>query len=178
VVEPEPQPDAQPSSAADPPVAAATRNDDGDAEKTAPALRDATAILARAVADEAEAAAARLRYRADRMVPIVPDGRILPLLEPAEAVLAMCPSAAIDRREPSSGGRPSGLAGNLYLTSNRLVLVGRLVVAVDLADIDDAVLSGERLLIAMRDGSGLTVDVEGPRLLRVQLAAARSALRP
>ncbi len=143
-----------------------------------PALRDADAILARATADEADAAEARSRYRLEGIRPVRADGRIARLLDPGEQVLAVHPSVALDRREPVlDARRVRGLAGSLYLTNRRLVLVGRHVLNFDLAGIDDVVPLGEQLHVAMRDGTGITLDVEAPRLLRVQIAAARSALR-
>ena len=180
MAQPEPSLDAQP-----PPVSESGAVHVGGASPAAgragesdPALRDADAILARTIADEADAAEARPRYRADGIKPVAPDERLARLLDPGERALAVHPSAALDRRESALARRPApGLAGNLYLTSRRLVLVGRHVLTFDLAEIDDVVLSGERLLVAMRDGTGITLDVEGPRLLRVQIAAARSALR-
>jgi hypothetical protein len=36
-------------------------------------------------------------------------------------------------------------------------------------------LAGERLLIVMRDGEGVSLGVAQPRLLRVEIAAARVA---
>ena len=79
---------------------------------------------------------------------------------------------------PRSNPYPAaGIAGDLYVTSHRLILVGRHTVTFDLADIADVVISGERLLLVMRDGSGVTLDVDQPRLLRVQVAAAREAAR-
>ena len=84
----------------------------------------------------------------------------------------------LDRRQPVLGSDvPCGLAGDLYVTSRRLVLVGRYTLSFDLADIEEAMLSGERLLFVLRDGQGASLDVDRPRLLRVELAAARAAAR-
>jgi hypothetical protein len=57
------------------------------------------------------------------------------------------------------------------------VLVGRLTVAIDLDEIEDAVVSGERILLVMGDGRGATLDVARPRLLRVEIATARAFAR-
>jgi hypothetical protein len=38
-------------------------------------------------------------------------------------------------------------------------------------------LSGERLLLVLRDGRGASIDVSQPRLLRVEIAAARASGR-
>ena len=144
----------------------------------AASLRDAAGIVARTDADEAAATEARLRYRAEGIAPVEPDEAILPLLDEGELPFAVRRSAALDRREPKVGAHPSaGIAGDLYVTSRRLILVGRHTVTFDLADIAEAVLSGELLLLVMRDGSGVALDVDQPRLLRVQIAAAHAPAR-
>jgi hypothetical protein len=144
----------------------------------APALRDATEILARADADEAAAGEARERYRRQPMAALEPDARIGPLLAPGEQVVAVRRSAVLNRRQALPGSdAPTGLGGDLYVTSRRLVLVGRLTLSFALADIEEAMLSGERLLLVMRDGQGASLDVGRPRLLRVEIAAARASAR-
>lgn len=144
----------------------------------APAIRDASAILARAHADEAAADRARETYRTHPLPTLEPDAGIAPLLGPDERVVAVRRSAQLDRRQPVPGAdAPLGLAGDLYLTCRRLVLVGRLVVSLDLGDIEEVGLSGERLLLALHDGQGMTIDVEQPRLLRVEVATARALAR-
>ena len=143
-----------------------------------PALRDAADILARAAADEAAADAARERYRAGKIPELAPDARIAPLLGEDERVVAVRQAAVFDRRQPVLGSDvPTGLGGDLYLTTRRLILTGRLTLAFELDEIEEAMLSGERLLLVMKGGQGLSLDVTGPRLLRVQIAAARAAAR-
>jgi hypothetical protein len=147
-------------------------------EDESAALRDAGSIVARADTDEAVASEARLRYRAEGIPPLQPDEAIRPLLGEDERPLAIRRSAALDRREPPLSPYPAaGIAGDLYVTSRRLILVGRRTLTFDLVDIADVVISGERLFLVMRDGSGVTLDVGQPRLLRVQVAAAREAAR-
>jgi hypothetical protein len=142
----------------------------------APALRDAAEILARALADEAAAHEARESYRTQPIAALEPDARIGPLLAPGEQVLAKRGSAFVDRRQPAPGSsEPSGLAGDLYLTSRRLVLVGPHPLAFDLGEIEEAMLSGDQLLLVMRGGQGAALSVAQPRLLRVDIAAARQA---
>ena len=144
----------------------------------AAALRDAAGILARAEADEAAADRARARYRRQAMAALVPDVHIAPLLTSDEQVLAVRRSALLDRRQPHAGSdAPGGLAGDLYLTSRRLVLVGRLTLSFDLDEIEEALLSGERLLLVLRGGQGASLAVAQPRLLRVEIAAARASAR-
>lgn len=144
----------------------------------APALRVAAAILARATADEAAADAARERYRTQGMPPHDADERIAPLLLPDERVVAQRRAVAFDRRRPvGDSDAHAGVGGQLYVTSRRLVLVGRLTLSFELTEIEEAVLSGERLLLVFHDGTGVALDTEQPRLLRVEIAAARAYAR-
>ena len=109
---------------------------------------------------------------------MVPDDRIAPLLGPGEHVLSVRRSVVLDRRRPpprSSG--PANLAGDLYVTSRRLVLVGELTLAIDLDEVEDAVVSGERILLVMGEGRGAALDVARPRQLRVEIATARAFAR-
>ena len=149
-----------------------------DAAGSDPAVRDADAILARAMRDEAAALEARERYRDREIEPMAPDAPIAALLVPGEDVLAERRSVLLDRREPPLGGTRCscchGLAGDLYVTSTRLVLVGQTVLEYDFDSISDMVVSAERLLLSMCDGSGITLDVDRPNLLRVEVGAARA----
>lgn len=151
-----------------------------DAPRSSPALRDADAILDRAARDEAAALEARERYRGGEMEPLEPDARIAGLLLPGEKVLAVGRDALLDRREPPLGGAPcpvgQGLAGDLYVTSARLVHVGRTVVEFDLDALRDVEISAERLLLILRNGAGIAIEVDRPRLLRVQIGVARTRL--
>ena len=142
------------------------------------ALTDASDIVDRAAADQAAADDARLRFRRDGLPALAPDERIAPLLEPGERVVAVRHAALLDRREPSPGTRlRPGLAGELYVTSRRIVLVGRVTLSFELDAIEDAVLSGERLLLVLREGHGVVLQVAQPRLLWVEIAAARGSAR-
>ena len=157
--------DGLPSAGADPREADAALGDAGD-------------IVARAAADEAAADAARARFRRQGLPALAPDERIEPLLEPGELLVAVRHAALLERRDPSPGERlTTGVAGELYVTSRRLVLVGRLTLSVELAAIADAVVSGERLLLVLRDGHGVALQVAGPHRLWVEIAAARASAR-
>jgi len=143
-----------------------------------PALRDAAQILALADADEAAADEARQRYRTQSMAALEPDARIAPLLRVGEHLVAVRRSAMLDRRQPALGSDAStDLGGDLYLTPRRLVLVGRRTLSFDLDGIEEVMLAGERLLLVMRDGVGASLSVAQPRLLRVEIAAARATAR-
>ncbi len=149
-----------------------------DRRADAPAIRDAAEILARAVADEAAAAQARARHRVQPLQVLEPEARIAPLLAPDEQVLAVRRSVMLDRYPSRSGSAvPVGVGGDLYLTARRLVLVGLVALSFDLDEIDEVGLSGERLLLVMRNGSSVSLDVAEPRLLRVEIGSARAAAR-
>ena len=99
-----------------------------------PAIRDAAEILARAAADEAEADRAREGYRTS---PIQPDHPRLP--DRGRPGSGRAPGRWFARLRSSSvagpqpdGGAPTGLAGALYVTSRRLILRGRMPLAIDL----------------------------------------------
>jgi hypothetical protein len=49
--------------------------------------------------------------------------------------------------------------------------------AIALEEIEEVGLSGERLLLVLRDGKGVWLEAPQPRLLRVEIAAARAAAR-
>ena len=51
------------------------------------------------------------------------------------------------------------------------------MVSVSLTDVQESSLAGERLLLTLRDGEGLTLDVDKPRLLRAEMAAVGQGLR-
>ncbi len=85
-----------------------------------------------------------------------------------------------------SGTRPSWMrvtprcrrGGDLYLTSRRMVHVGESSREINLVAIQESAVSLERLLLLdLTDGSDLAIEVDQPRLLRVQLAAARANAR-
>ncbi len=128
--------------------------------------------------DESSADAARARYRAEGVVAVAPDARIQHLLEAGEVLVAVRHAVVADSRAAADGVTvPPGVSGDLYLTSDRLIFAGGVFVAYPLGDVLEAVVAGEDVLLVMRDGVGLRVAVEEPRLLRVQIAAARATRR-
>ncbi|MGD0122977.1 MAG: hypothetical protein ABSC46_10505 [Candidatus Limnocylindrales bacterium] len=130
-----------------------------------------------AATDQATADEARLRYRRRGVGRIDADERIGPILEPDEQLVAVRRSAVVYRPEtPESGAALPGVV-DVYVTTRRLVLVGQDVHSFDLATVDEAVISNERLLLVLCDGVGLVLKVDWPRLLRVEIAAARAARR-
>jgi len=126
--------------------------------------------------DDEAASDARRRYRSHGIEPLAPDARISPLLTPGESVVAHHPSVGLARRLRSKEVESTvPVHGHLYVTSARLVHLcpGALTIALD--DIEDAALIGDRVLLVTRGGVGITLDADRPRLLRVQIAAARAA---
>jgi hypothetical protein len=145
----------------------------GASTEEGPALRDATAAAARAEADEREALAARERLRDEPLGSREPDAEVKRHLGPGEVVHDLRYSAIL--RPP--GDRALGYGGTLYLTSHRLIHIGQVTVNVQLSDIVETALAGERILITLRNGEGLSVDLDRPRVLRTEIAAALRGLR-
>ena len=139
-----------------------------------PALRDAATAAARAADDEEAAAAARDRFRIGPIPSIEPDVDVGAHLASGETVHALRRHAIL--RAPGGDGA-LGYGGTLYLTSRRLLHLGQVVMSVSLTDIEESSLAGERLLLSLRDGEGLALDVGQPRLLRAEMAAVGQALR-
>jgi hypothetical protein len=138
-------------------------------------IRDAEEILLRAHEDERDAVEARTRYRADGLPTIEVDGPAADRLRPNETVVDVRASALVSRHLRGDG--TDQFPGRLYVTTQRLMVVGHAPLDVELGGIDELALAGERLLVTLRDGTGLSIDASRPRLLRVQIAAALSAGR-
>jgi hypothetical protein len=155
-----------------PQAAAAAPVDAPDAVATL-AVDDATT----SADDETLAAEARVRFRQQGLVALQPDDAIRPLLGPGEWVFGWRREAMLDRRQPSTPEAREGVRGELYLTSHRLVLLGRPVVEIGLECIAEIGMAGERLFLVLADGSSAAIDVDMPRLLRVEISAARAAAR-
>ena len=156
--------------------AATTGSDGVQVEDTeAVAVRDAEAVLARALEDEREATRVRAQYRTQGPSYLDPDDTIDLELVDGERLFAVRPAAHVERHDPA--GRAIPHPGRLYLTTQRLVVAGAVPLSVRVADIREVALAGERLLVSLVDGSGLTLDVSWPRVLRVQIAAALIGLR-
>ena len=142
-----------------------------------PALRDARFIAARIAEDEAQADEARERYQAEGLPTIEADDRVTPLLELGEIPHGFHGNAMLEMGTTGvSGRRPVG--GSLYLTSHRLIHLGEQQTDVQLTTIEEMALALERLLLVrLNDGLDLALEVSHPRLLRVQIAAAKAAAR-
>jgi hypothetical protein len=142
-------------------------------ERGGPGLRDAEAIVARVNDDEAAAAAAR--RSADAGLPLVePDATIGPELRDGERVHALRDGALMNRLD---GGPMPGYAGRLYLTDRRIIHAGQALFSLALTTLDEVSIVGERLLLTLTSGEGVSFDVTQPHLLRAQIGIARTAHR-
>lgn len=126
--------------------------------------------------DEAAAADAREHLRALGVEVIPADARVKPLLAPGEVVHAFRCSTLLDRCQVAAP-LDSALQGDLYVTSARIIHLGRELVAYRTEDIREVALSGDRLLLLMNDGLSVALVVDRPRLLCVEIAAARAGRR-
>jgi hypothetical protein len=139
------------------------------------ALADAAALLARAEADEAAATSARERYRSQPIAALDADAATAALLEADEQLYAQRSGAILNT---TTGSSPlPGYGGTLYVTDRRILHVGRVVVSIRLEQVREIALAGERLLITFDGGEGISLDLDRPRLLRVEIAAVMTAAR-
>ena len=153
-------------------AAAATPSD-------ATSVRDAQRIAERIVRDETLADEARERYRTVGLPELEPSA-LLGMLNPGERLHAVHRMAMLEVGWRGATGADPNLphGGTLYVTSQRLVHRGTQDGTWGFGEIDEMAVALERLLLVrMRDGSDLAIEVDQPRLLRVQLAAARAASR-
>jgi hypothetical protein len=136
-------------------------------------LRDAGLVAARVSADEAAADAERARLASEPLDGLADGIEPSLRLAPDEVVHAVRHAAILEEH-----GTAELEGGTLYLTSHRLVHIGTQIREVALQTILEIAVSLERLLLVdLADGSDLAIEVDQPRLLRVQLAAARAAAR-
>jgi hypothetical protein len=140
-----------------------------------PALRDATETAARIEADEAAALEVRDRLHAAPLSTLTADDAVRPHLDDGELLHDLRQRAIL---KAPGDDRALGYGGTLYLTSRRLLHLGQVTVNVRLTDIVESSIAGERLLVSLADGEGLVLDVDRPRQLRAEIAAAIRALRP
>jgi hypothetical protein len=146
----------------------------GRSTEEGPALRDALSVARRAADDEALAAAARESFRTKPMPTVEPDDDIRAHLNPGERVHALRTRAILN---VPGGEHVPGYGGTLYLTSRRLVHLGQVMKSVQLADVVESSLAGDRLLLTLAGGDGVSIDVDRPRLLRAEMAEAARGLR-
>jgi hypothetical protein len=58
-----------------------------------------------------------------------------------------------------------------------LVHTGRVLVSIGLDQLREMSLAGERLLLTLDGGEGMSLETDRPRLLRVEISAAQRSLR-
>ena len=140
------------------------------------AVRDAQTIAARIARDEAAADEARRQYLTAGLPTIEPDAAFAAVAQPEEQLHAIRTTALLETGSGVGTGLPRG--GTLYLSSARILHLGTQTTEVRTSDIAEMAVVLERLiLIRRRDGSDLAIEVDQPRLLRVQLASAIAAER-
>ncbi len=140
-----------------------------------PAVRDAEEVLRRSQEDERDAVEARARYQAEGLPRIEADAEVAHRLRTDKNVVDVHHWAVVNRQPIDDGGEV--FPGRLYLTTRRLMLLGHRQLELDLDTIDEIALAGERLLVTLRDATGMTIEAARPRFLRVQIAAALTAAR-
>ena len=165
-----PEPDPGAAVVPDP-----SRPDARPGSEVPPGIDDAAGVLERIEADETAAREARDQYQLEPIAPMAaqPEGVGASVIGPGEVVYALRSTAILN------AGRSDvpGYGGTLYLTERRLVLAGQVTMAIPLYDIVETALGGERLLLTLRNGEGVTLDVGMPRTLRAEIAAVRSLRR-
>ena len=139
------------------------------------AVRDADAILDRATQDERAALELRRRLRTEPLTTIAPDAHVGELLDTGERVVALRDAVVVKHHPAPAAGPPRVV--RLYVTTARLILVDETPWTIPLDQIDELSLSGEQILVTLVDGQGICLDAGPPRLLRVQIAAARAGIR-
>lgn len=138
------------------------------------ALRDAAAIAERVRADEAAADEARARYLVEPLRPLDVFPALAPHLQTGEQPLIVRRNVLIEM--PLEGaGEGRRLRGDLCITDRRLLMLDHeLVEAIDLATIIEIGVVGDRTLqVSVSTGRGIAIDLDQPRLFRVQIQAAR-----
>jgi hypothetical protein len=113
----------------------------------------------------------RRRLRDGPLEAIPPDEVIGPRLLPAELVVAVRHHARVDCHPTDAA--PRSMAGDVYLTSMRLILAGDDDAAWELGLIREADVTDRQLLLVLGDGTGIALTVDRPASLRVKVQAAR-----
>ena len=137
----------------------------------------ADVAVADALTDEEAARSARERYRTEGLPNLAADHVVGPLLAESERVLDWRAQAGLSRVSEQTRA-VARHDGPLYITRERLVHLGESMTSVPLTEIEELAMADDRILVTISNSRGLMLDVEGPRQLRVLLAAARTAHRP
>lgn len=139
------------------------------------AVRDAEARVEQAQDDERAAREMRRRLTGGDLPTIEPDDAIAAMLWTGERVIAVRDAVVVERHEADAAQPPSIV--RLYLTTERVVLVGGSPWSIPVSTIEELAVAGERVLISLTDGSGVRLDAGAPRVLRLLIAAVRARSR-
>jgi hypothetical protein len=131
-------------------------------------------VAADDITDEEAARLARERYREEGLPVLQPDSTIAPLLTDGETVIGWRPQAGVSSIKANTHAVVRD-DGPLYVTSSRLLHLGRQTTSVPLVEIDELAMADNRILVTIAGLRGLMLDVELPRQFRVLLAAAKGA---
>ena len=138
-------------------------------------LEQTAEIVAHALDDERDASEARGRVRRDGLPKVSGEDAQGVDLEPGEEVVAVRESVAVTRLCPGEPDETS--SGRLFVTTRRLLVEITPPLDIGLDDIEELAIGGDRLLLTLTDGSGLSIDASSPRVLRVEMAASLAAAR-
>ncbi len=127
-------------------------------------------------ADELAADEVRRRLRERGIVPIAPDDRIGALLAPGECLVAVRRAVSFGYR---TGSREcgEGLGVDLYVTTQRLVVLGPVPVEYPLAEIQEIDVAAGTVRLVVERNRVVELGVPDPCVLRVEIAAVREAIR-
>ena len=140
---------------------------------TLDALAGAGSVVERIAEDEAAARDERARLDTDGLLSLDVQPAIGGLFD-GELVVDVRQATRVERIPAEGTGE---ITGRLHLTTRRLILSGAAPLEVDLSDIDELSLVGERLLVGLGNGSGLCFDIAAPRVFRVRAAYAIARAR-
>ena len=129
------------------------------------ALVGAESVVERIAADEAAAREERTRLEHEDLLPLEPEPAVTAALRPDEHVVDVRPATRVER---IGAGEAPDLFGRLHLTTQRLVLTGSEPLEVELSQVQELGLVGERLLVGLPDGHALCFDIAAPRVFRVR----------
>jgi len=123
------------------------------------------------VDDAAATEMTRRHLRQGPLEAIPPDEVIGPRLAPAELVVAVRRHALVDWHPVGATAR--SITGDVYLTSERLVVTGSDIATWDIGLIHEADVTDRQLLLVLRDGTGVALEVDRPASFRLKIQAAR-----
>lgn len=138
-----------------------------------PSLTVVSALESQVLTDEEAARRARERYRRTGIPALEPDALVAPHLAHAERVYGSRAAASVAHIDGESQAVRD--EGPLYVTSVRLLHLGRESTSIALVDINELAMADDRILVSICGARGLMLDVSEPRQFRVLIAAARAA---